>query len=103
MDLVLAFQVTLVLALILPFVEVQAKPELLQTNLGLNTSAKEALPQTAHFVQTTESQQGDKMACSEEISFSQGWLGAQRTRAVASSLKKNFYSDYLLSLVHESA
>jgi glucose-1-phosphate thymidylyltransferase len=69
----------------------------------LDTGTYQSLLDAAHFVETIESRQGYKIACLEEIAFNQGWLSADHIRTVASSLNKNTYGDYLLSLLPESA
>jgi glucose-1-phosphate thymidylyltransferase len=68
----------------------------------LDTGTCQSLLDAAHFVETIESRQGYKIACLEEIAFDQGWLSADHIRTNASSLNKNSYGDYLLSLLPES-
>ena len=39
------------------------------------------------------------MCCPEEIAFSNGWIGAEQLRELATPLAKNGYGQYLLSLL----
>ncbi len=64
----------------------------------LDTGTHESLLQAADFIATIESRQGLKVACPEEIAFSQGWIDAGQVRALAQPLSKNAYGQYLLQL-----
>ena len=67
----------------------------------LDTGTYKTLLNASQFVETIESRQGYKIACLEEISFNQGWISDRQVRAIANSLKKNSYKDYLVSLLHK--
>jgi len=67
----------------------------------LDTGTYQSLLDASHFVETIESRQGYKIACLEEIAFTQGWLSAEQIKQTASELNKNSYGDYLLSLLLE--
>ncbi|MDT4836519.1 Glucose-1-phosphate thymidylyltransferase 2 [compost metagenome] len=67
----------------------------------LDTGTHESLQEAGVFVETVEKRQGFKIACLEEIAFSNGWLNADDLYRVGQSLSKNSYGQYLLSLVRE--
>jgi len=64
----------------------------------LDTGTHESLLEAAHFVETIEKRQGYKIACLEEIAYSNGWLSDSELQRIAESLRKNSYGEYLLSL-----
>ena len=65
----------------------------------LDTGTQESLQQAANFIETIESRQGLKVACPEEISFMQGWIGEEQVRRLAEPLRKSGYGEYLLGLL----
>lgn len=68
----------------------------------LDTGTHESLLEAGLFVETIEKRQGYKIACLEEIAFNNGWLNNQKLISIGSSLSKNSYGQYLLSLAKES-
>ncbi|WP_417762088.1 glucose-1-phosphate thymidylyltransferase RfbA [Shewanella sp.] len=80
-----------------------AKGELKVEQLGrgfawLDTGTHDSLLEASQFVQTVEKRQGFKIACLEEIAFSQNWLSKEQVQEVGRSLAKTGYGQYLLSL-----
>jgi len=67
----------------------------------LDTGTNESLLAAAQFVETIEIRQGYKIACLEEIAFNHGWLDKQQIITTATTLQKNSYGEYLLSLLNE--
>ena len=65
----------------------------------LDTGTHESLLEAAHFVETIEKRQGYKVACLEEIAYSNGWLHTENLQRIGQSLSKNSYGQYLLSLI----
>ena len=65
----------------------------------LDTGTHESLLDAAQFVETIEKRQGYKVACLEEIAYSQGWLSASQIQQAGESMAKNGYGDYLLKLI----
>ena len=55
----------------------------------LDTGTHESLLEAAHFVETLEKRQGYKVACLEEIAFTNGWLTANQLGQIGESLSKN--------------
>ena len=67
----------------------------------LDTGTHESLLEAGQFVETIEKRQGYKIACLEEIAFSQGWISKEQVLAVAELYKKNRYGQYLLDIVDD--
>ena len=65
----------------------------------LDTGTHESLAEASTFVEVIEKRQGLKVACLEEIAFNNGWISAERLREVATTMSKNQYGQYLLSLI----
>ncbi|MGQ7019362.1 glucose-1-phosphate thymidylyltransferase RfbA [Vibrio cholerae] len=65
----------------------------------LDTGTHESLLEAALFVETIEKRQGYKVACLEEIAYSQQWLTTEQVKARAELMAKNGYGQYLFSLV----
>ena len=67
----------------------------------LDTGTHESLLQASIFVQTIEDRQGLKIACLEEIAYRKKWITAGQVEAVAQSMNKNAYGQYLLRMLHD--
>lgn len=65
----------------------------------LDTGTHDSLLDAATFVETIEKRQGFKIACLEEIAWRNKWLSDQDLSEVGSSMSKNSYGQYLLSLL----
>lgn len=65
----------------------------------LDTGTHESLLEASHFVHTIEQRQGWKVACLEEIAYTNGWITADQVAAQAEKLKKTGYGQYLLGLL----
>lgn len=65
----------------------------------LDTGTHESLLEAAQFVETIEKRQGYKIACLEEIAYTNGWLTKQDLQRVGNELSKNSYGQYLLDLI----
>lgn len=64
----------------------------------LDTGTHDSLMQASNFIQTIEERQGLKIACPEEIAWSQGWIDTAQLEKLAAPLKKSQYGQYLLRL-----
>jgi glucose-1-phosphate thymidylyltransferase len=65
----------------------------------LDTGTHESLIQASNFIQTIEERQGLKIACLEEIAWSQGWIDSETLERQARLLSKSGYGEYLLELL----
>ncbi len=65
----------------------------------LDTGTHDSLIEAGQFVQTIEHRQGYKIACLEEIAYSNGWIDKAKVLEIAKPLSKNGYGKYLEDLV----
>ena len=68
----------------------------------LDTGTPASLLEAAQYVQAIEQRQGQRVACLEEIAFSQGWIDAQMLRDAAARFTKSGYGAYLLQVLKEA-
>jgi glucose-1-phosphate thymidylyltransferase len=64
----------------------------------LDTGTHESLLQAAMFIEASESRQGLKVCCPEEIAFRAGYIDAARLEQLALPLAKTGYGSYLLEI-----
>ena len=69
----------------------------------LDTGTHESMLEASQFIATLEKRQGLKVACPEEISWRQGWIGATQLEKLATPLAPNGYGQYLQRLLKEKA
>ena len=67
----------------------------------LDTGTNESLMQAAHFIQALEERQGLMVGCIEEIAWEQGYIGDEQLEAIALTMDKNRYGQYLLRRLNE--
>ncbi|MBO4263210.1 MAG: glucose-1-phosphate thymidylyltransferase RfbA [Bacteroidales bacterium] len=67
----------------------------------LDTGTHDSLAEASTFVEVIEKRQGLKIACLEGIAYRQGWVGADKLRALAAPMIKNQYGQYLLKVIDE--
>ncbi|CAI8951755.1 glucose-1-phosphate thymidylyltransferase RfbA [Pseudomonas sp. IT-P260] len=65
----------------------------------LDTGTHDSLLEASHFVHTIEHRQGFKIACLEEIAYTNGWINAEQLGSQAERLKKTGYGQYLQKLL----
>ncbi|PSW57543.1 glucose-1-phosphate thymidylyltransferase RfbA [Photobacterium leiognathi] len=65
----------------------------------LDTGTHESLHEASSFVETLENVQGLKVACLEEIAWTNGWLTDEDIINLAKPMLKNNYGKYLTSLI----
>ena len=65
----------------------------------LDTGTHASLLQASNFIQVMEERQGLKIACPEEIAYSQGFIDAKQVEKLASHLLKSGYGEYLMGLI----
>ena len=68
----------------------------------LDTGTHDSLSEASTFIEVIEKRQGLKIACLEDIAFSNGWIHAEKLRAIAEPMKKNQYGQYLLRRANEA-
>jgi len=68
----------------------------------LDTGTHESLLQAANFIQAVQERQGLRVACLEEISWRNGWVGDDQLLTRAETMKSNLYGDYLRQIVEEA-
>ncbi|MFK7733229.1 MAG: glucose-1-phosphate thymidylyltransferase RfbA [Pseudomonadales bacterium] len=61
----------------------------------LDTGTHDSLMEAGQFVRTIELRQGLKVACLEEISYNNGWIGVEALLNEAEALGKTQYGQYL--------
>jgi glucose-1-phosphate thymidylyltransferase len=65
----------------------------------LDTGTHESLLDASNFIEVLENRQGLKISCVEEIAHQKGWISDAQLEFIAKSLKKNAYSEYLMSML----
>jgi glucose-1-phosphate thymidylyltransferase len=81
--------------------------ELLVERMGrgfawLDTGTPDSLLEAAEFIRALEKRQGFKVACPEEIAFTQGWITISELRKCAATVSKGAYGEYLQRLAEAS-
>ncbi|MFT5838525.1 MAG: glucose-1-phosphate thymidylyltransferase [Flavobacteriales bacterium] len=64
----------------------------------LDTGTHDSLLDAGQFVQTVEHRQGLKVACLQEIAYSQGWISKEHLVQQGNNLNKTGYGQYLLKV-----
>ena len=67
----------------------------------LDTGTHDSLAEASIFVEVIEKRQGLKIACLEGIAYRNGWITADKLRALAEPMRRNQYGQYLLKLLDE--
>jgi glucose-1-phosphate thymidylyltransferase len=67
----------------------------------LDAGTHEGLMEAGQFIESVEKRQGYKVACLEEIAFSNGWLVADDLRRIGGTLAGTDYGRYLLEIAAE--
>jgi glucose-1-phosphate thymidylyltransferase len=67
----------------------------------LDTGTHESLLEASQFVETIEKRQGFKIACLEEIAYTNQWINKRDIEASIRSMKNNGYGKYLIELISQ--
>ena len=67
----------------------------------LDTGTHDSLAEASIFVEVIEKRQGLKIACLEGIAYRNGWITADKLRALAEPMLRNQYGQYLIKLLAE--
>ena len=65
----------------------------------LDTGTHDSLSEASTFIEVLEKRQGLKIACLEEIAWSNGWITKDDLKRIAEPMKNNQYGQYLLKIV----
>lgn len=65
----------------------------------LDTGTHDSLSEASTFIEVLEKRQGLKIACLEEIAWSNGWITKDDLLRIAEPMKNNQYGQYLLKIV----
>lgn len=68
-------------------------------HMWLDSGTHDSLLEASEFVAAIERRQGFKISAPEEIAYRSGFIDADQLRAVAKSLMKSGYGQYLLNLI----
>ena len=61
----------------------------------LDTGTHESLVEATNFVRTMEKHQHRKLACLEDIAYTNGWIPRENVLSTYEVMKKNQYGQYL--------
>lgn len=67
----------------------------------LDTGTHDSLAEASIYVEVLEKRQGLKIACLEGIAYRNGWIDAEKMRALAAPMLKNQYGRYLIKVIDE--
>jgi len=69
----------------------------------LDAGTPDSLLEAAHFVQTIERRQGQRIACLEEVAARKGYISVDQLRELANPIQKSDYGRYLMQVAEEIA
>lgn len=67
----------------------------------LDTGTHDSLAEASTYIEVLEKRTGLKVACLEEIAYTQGWISKKKMQELAQPMIKNQYGQYLLKLINE--
>ena len=67
----------------------------------LDTGTHDSLAEASTYIEVLEKRTGLKVACLEEIAYTQGWITKEKMQELAQPMIKNQYGQYLLKLINE--
>lgn len=68
----------------------------------LDTGTFDSLSEASNYIETIEKRQGLKIACLEEIAYSNRWISKEELLKSAKEYEKNEYGEYLMKLYNKS-
>lgn len=68
----------------------------------LDTGTHESLSEASTFIEVIEKRQGLKVACLEEIAYTNGWISRNKLMQQAESMRNNEYGQYLFNLANNT-
>ena len=67
----------------------------------LDTGTHDSLAEASTYIEVLEKRTGLKVACLEEIAYTQGWITKEKMQELAQPMIKNQYGQYLLQVIEE--
>ena len=67
----------------------------------LDTGTHDSLAEASTYIEVLEKRTGLKVACLEEIAYTQGWITKEKMQELAQPMIRNQYGQYLLKLINE--
>ena len=67
----------------------------------LDTGTHDSLAEASTYIEVLEKRTGLKVACLEEIAYTQGWISKEKIRELAQPMIKNQYGQYLMRISSE--
>ena len=67
----------------------------------LDTGTHDSLAEASTYIEVLEKRTGLKVACLEEIAYTQDWISKEKIRELAQPMIKNQYGQYLLQVIEE--
>lgn len=67
----------------------------------LDTGTHDSLAEASTYIEVLEKRTGLKVACLEEIAYTQGWISKEKIQELAQPMIKNQYGQYLLQVIDE--
>ena len=65
----------------------------------LDTGTHDSLAEASTYIEVLEKRTGLKVACLEEIAYTQGWITKEKIIELAQPMIKNQYGQYLLRII----
>ena len=65
----------------------------------LDTGTHDSLAEASTYIEVLEKRQGLKIACLEEIAYTNGWITAEVLQEIAKPMLKNEYGQYLMRIL----
>lgn len=67
----------------------------------LDTGTHDSLAEASTYIEVLEKRTGLKVACLEEIAYTQGWISKEKIQELAQPMIKNQYGQYLMRISEE--
>ena len=67
----------------------------------LDTGTHDSLAEASTYIEVLEKRTGLKVACLEEIAYTQGWITKEKMQVLAQPMAKNQYGQYLLRMIEK--
>jgi len=67
----------------------------------LDTGTHDSLAEASTYIEVLEKRTGLKVACLEEIAYTQGWVTKEKIQELAQPMAKNQYGQYLLRMIEK--